>query len=179
MSLPAEFAWLAKATEPLMIVEAMKLYGTVEVPGNDDSPVIMGWARETGLDKAGYSGDDVPWCGLFMAVVARRASKPIVNMPLRALSWASFGLQSPAPSLGDVLVYKRTGGGHVGLYVGEDATNHYCLGGNQSDQVNIIKKPKVSLHACRRPVYHNMPKSVRPVFITGQVADVQSNASEA
>lgn len=174
MILPPEFKWLATAREPLMVVEAMKLYGTLEAPGIKDNPTIMEWARETGLNKAGYTKDEIPWCGLFMAVVALRAAKAMPAQPLRALSWATFGIASPLPSLGDVLVFKRTGGGHVALYVGEDATGFYCLGGNQGDAVNIARKEKARLFACRRPKYLNQPQSVRPVAINPLIARVST-----
>lgn len=177
MNLPPEFTWLAAAREPLMVVEAMKLYGTLETPGLKNNPTIMEWATETGLSRQGYTKDEIPWCGLFMAVVALRSGKPAPALPLRALSWANFGVASPLPSLGDVLVFKRTGGGHVALYVGEDATGYYCLGGNQSDSVNIARKEKARLFACRRPKYLNQPQSVRPVGINPLVASASTNSN--
>jgi uncharacterized protein (TIGR02594 family) len=148
-----------------MVVEAVKLYGTIEFPGPQNNPVIMAWAAETGLDAAGYTGDDVAWCGLFMAVVAKRAGKLAPPVPLRALSWVDFGNPSPEPSLGDVLVFERKGGGHVALYVGEDDDRFYCLGGNQSDAVTIAPKERSRLKTCRRPIYRTKPGEVRPVRI--------------
>ena len=35
--------------------------------------------------------------------------------------------------LGDILTFKRNGGGHVGLYVGEDKDCYHVLGGNQGN----------------------------------------------
>ena len=163
--LPDAFAWLAGVPGPLMVIEATKLYGTLEAPGTADNPEIMRWAKETGLSAQGYNKDEVPWCGLSMAVVALRAGKTAPSVPLRALSWARFGIPSPEPSLGDVLVFKRTGGGHVALYVGEDSKNYFCLGGNQGDAVSIVPKPKIRLHACRRPIYRVKPDNVLPVGI--------------
>lgn len=164
-TLPSQFAWLAGLTGPLMIVHAVKLFGTIETPGPGNNPTIMAWAKETGLDASGYSGDDVPWCGLFMAVVAKRAKKNPPSIPLRALAWVNFGMPSPSPSLGDVLVFERQGGGHVALYVGEDDTRFYCLGGNQDDAVTIAPKEKARLRACRRPSYRVKPDEVKPVRI--------------
>jgi uncharacterized protein (TIGR02594 family) len=119
-----------------MIVEALKEYGTLEAPGEADNPKIIGWqaeieAAELGRVYAGvYRHDAIPWCGLFMAIIAHRANierRPERNPPrlyLSALEWASFGVSVPkgAAALGDVLVFKRKGGGHVGLYVGHDAS---------------------------------------------------------
>ncbi len=172
--LPAQYRWLDAEPGPRMIVEALKEFGTLEAPGDADNPKIVGWQAE--LEAAGlgrvYSGvyrhDAIPWCGLFMAVVAHRANierRPERNPPrlyLSALEWASFGASVPkgAAALGDVLVFKRPnrdvsrfgiksagsrehpafrGGGHVGLYVGHDASAFHVLGGNQSDRVSITR----------------------------------------
>lgn len=175
MMIPTEFNWLKTTNGPRMVVEAVKLYGIIEVPGPADNPIILEWARETGLDKKGYNDDEIPWCGLFMAVVAQRAGKSLPPEPLRALSWAGFGLPSPEPSLGDVLVFKRRNqegaviGGHVALYVSEDSDYFYMLGGNQGDAVSISRKLKSALHACRRPAYKTTPVEVRPVRLGGQL----------
>ena len=145
MTLPLQYAWLAKEGAPKMLVEALKLFGTLEAPGTKDNPVIMGWAKEVGLMKT-YSHDSVPWCGLFMAVVAKRAGKTVVDSPLWALSWADFGEHPTVPMLGDVMTFKRQGGGHVALYVGEDAHAYHVLGGNQSDSVCITRIEKQRLY---------------------------------
>jgi hypothetical protein len=39
-------------------------------------------------------------------------------------------------------VFTRSGGGHVGLYVGEDATHYHVLGGNQANLVSIMRLAK-------------------------------------
>lgn len=175
-ALPPEYAWLASESGPKMIVEALKLYGTLETPGEGDNPTIMAWADETGLDHQGYTHDEVPWCGLFMSVVAQRAGKHLPPVPLRALAWADFGEVAPVPALGDVLVFKRTGGGHVTLYVGEDDTAFHCLGGNQGDAVSIGRKEKARVFAVRRPLYHLQPINVRPIHLapTGALSTAEA-----
>lgn len=148
-----------------MIREALALYGTTESAGQKDNPVILNWAKETQIkDDNWYNSDSIPWCGLFMAVVAQRANWQVPALPLAALSWANFGAPSPQPSLGDVLVFKRKGGGHVGLYVGESADSLFVLGGNQSDKVNITRIAKSRLFACRRPPYKQQPDTVKQYF---------------
>lgn len=165
MALPAQYAWLAKETGPRMLVEALKLFGTVEAAGSRDNPTIMGWAAEIGLTKT-YSHDSIPWCGLFIGVVAKRAGKEVVDSPLWALSWAGFGNQVVGnPMLGDVLTFKRDGGGHVALYVGEDAGAYHCLGGNQSDQVCISRIAKSRFYRARRPIYNVQPANVRKIVL--------------
>lgn len=162
--LPSRYAWLAREPGPKMILEALKLFGTMEKPGAANNPTILAWAKEVGGDVADiYKADSIPWCGLFMAVVARRAGKEPPKHPLWALSWSAFGAKSPAPALGDVLVFTRGGGGHVGLYVGEDAFAFHVLGGNQSDRVCIARIAKARLYAARRPLYRVQPTNVRPI----------------
>lgn len=152
-----------------MLLEALKLFGTVESPGEANNPIIMEWSKEVGVANI-YSGDAVPWCGLFMAVVALRAGKQIPFHgydTIRALSWVRFGLHAEAPMLGDVVVFTRATGGHVALYVGEDAGSFHVLGGNQSDKVCISRIEKHRAIAFRRPVYSiAQPPNVRRIFLS-------------
>jgi uncharacterized protein (TIGR02594 family) len=151
---------------PRMVVEARKLLGTVETPGPGNNPTILEWAAELGLSNI-YTADAIPWCGLFMAIVAHRAGKALPPSPLWALSWSNFGTPAGQPCLGDVLVFVREGGGHVTLYVGEDRAGYFhCLGGNQSDQVCVERIAKARLHAARRPPFQiQMPPSCEPIIL--------------
>lgn len=162
-TLPAAYRWIEAARpQPRMIAEAIKLFGVAEIGGSADCPVILGWAKEVGGGVArAYCADSIPWCGLFMAVVARRAGKIAPDGPLWALNWASFGTAAPAPMLGDVLVFRRGGGGHVALYVGEDEEAFHVLGGNQADRVCFARLGRSRLHAVRRPAYRVTPASVK------------------
>lgn len=147
-----------------MLVEALKLYGVKEKQGNADNPDILGWADEIGLRET-YQHDSIPWCGLFVGVVAKRAGKPLPSGPLWARNWAHWGSLCQ-PELGAVLVFVREGGGHVGLYVGEDSQHFHVLGGNQSDSVCITRIAKDRLLAARC-MYKNKPANVRQVRILG------------
>jgi uncharacterized protein (TIGR02594 family) len=170
--LPANYDWLNHVgTLPRMVQEALAEFGTVETPGPGNNPKIMAWADETGLERV-YTADSVPWCGLFMAVVARRAGKHLVSSPLWALSWSKFGEAGGQPRLGDVLTFKRTGGGHVALYVGEDPSCYHVLGGNQSDRVCITRIQKSRLYSVRREYRIGPPASARPYVLaaTGAVS---------
>ena len=169
--LPPAYRWLDEVRPlPRMVEAARRLYGTIETPGPADNPLILDWAREAGLSKA-YSSDAVPWCGLFMALVARRAGKAAPTKPLWARSWSRFGKAAPEAALGDVLVFARPkGGGHVGLYVGEDETAFHVLGGNQADAVSITRIVKTRCIASRRPIYQVQPVSVAPVQLAASGA---------
>jgi uncharacterized protein (TIGR02594 family) len=174
--LPEKYKWLLNEPGPQMLVEALKLYGTKEMIGAGDNPEILAWAKETGLHKV-YSNDSIPWCGLFMAVVAKRADKEIPKDPLWARNWAKFGQNVSEPGLGDVLVFQRGGGGHVGLYVGQDETAYHVLGGNQSDGVTITRIAKSRCIATRRPEWKiAQPENVRKIVLE---ADGELSTNEA
>ncbi len=173
--LPSQYAWLNTiGTLPRTITEAAALYGVHEIAGPANSPTIMAWAAEVGL-KATYTADAIPWCGLFAALVCKRAGKQIPEGPLWALNWAHFGVRAGQPELGDVLVFVRPGGGHVGFYVGEDSTAYHVLGGNTSDAVSIARLDKHRLHAVRQPIYTNKPATVRPFILNAGGAALSLN----
>lgn len=169
MNLPKQYSWIAQEPGTKMVQEFVKLYGTTEAPGEKDNPIIIEWAKELGLGD--YDHDSIPWCALLIAVIARRANKELPQDPLWALNWAKFGTRvTDGAKFGDVLVFKRNGGGHVGLYLGEDAECYHVAGGNQSDTTNIVRKSKSRLHAIRRPVYSIQPACVRKIILSAQGA---------
>lgn len=164
-----EYSWLLNEGAPRMLVESLALYGTDEVLGARNNPVIMSWAKEVGTDNV-YTSDAIPWCGLFIWVVAKRAGKVYpwgpkeTDRPLWAYAWEKFGTLSKTPMLGDVLVFNVPQ--HVTLYIGEDTTHYHCLGGNQSDSVNVRRFAKSGLKVARRPEYKiGQPANVRPVYL--------------
>lgn len=172
--IPSQYSWLRGLDpQPLMIRHALAEYGVIEGVGAAENPVILGWAAEVGL-TASYSSDAIPWCGLFLAVVAKRAGKPIPVKPLWALNWNRFGVAAAQPALGDVLVFKRDGGGHVALYIGEDPRAYHVLGGNQSDRVGFTRIAKARLHAARRPIYRALPPTARP-YVLAAAGDLSRN----
>ncbi len=175
MTLPDQYKWLANEPGPKMITEALKLYGIHEVEGDGNNPEILSWAEE--LEISWYRSDSTAWCGLFMGIVAKRAGHPFnPNKLLSALAWADYGTKTFSAELGDVLVFKRTGGGHVGLYVGEDAEAYHVLGGNQSDQVDIARVAKSRLFAVRVPDYKETPSNVRRITLASSGALSQNEA---
>lgn len=47
--LPPAYGWIDDLQPlPRMVAEARKLYGTAEVQGSGDNPVILGWATRIG-----------------------------------------------------------------------------------------------------------------------------------
>jgi uncharacterized protein (TIGR02594 family) len=133
--------------------EARHLMGTKEILGPRSNAAIMDWA--TNLDIH-YAGDDVPWCGLFVAhcVGSTLQDEVLPGNPLGARQWECFGT-STAPRLGSVMVFWReslaSGKGHVGFYAGEDDSAFQILGGNQSDKVCLTWLAKDRLRGARWP----------------------------
>lgn len=180
MKLPKIYAWLEKETAPKILIEMLKLHGTVEVRGKGNNPDILRWAKEIGLGHV-YKSDEIAWCGLTVAFAAFKAGydhAPRGNA-LWARNWALWGKPAAIDGamLGDVLVFTRKGGGHVGVYIAEDATAYHVLGGNQGDAVNIKRIPKSRCIAVRRsPFKRGQPKSVRKIKMA---ASGQLSTSEA
>jgi len=161
------YKWLALEKSPKLLVEAYKLIGIKEVPGQADNIEILQWAETVGLEKT-YRKDDIPWCGLFVAYVCHEADLQIVANPLWARNWVNFGVGQKVAMLGDILVFVRDGGGHVGIYVGEDKTAYHVLGGNQSDMVCVTRIRKERCIAIRRTSLKiAQPDNVRVVKLEG------------
>ena len=166
--LPSQYKWLKNEPAPKMLLEALRHFGTQEFKGDLDNPIILGWAKELGGETAEfYKHDSIPWCGLFMGIVAKRSGYEPPKYPLLALNWASFGTPVKLAKLGYVLVFMRNGGGHVGLYVGEDKFAYHVLGGNQHDMVDISRIDKRRLYSINRPNYKiKEPANVRQIFLS-------------
>ena len=62
------------------------------------------------------------------------------------------------------------GGGHVGLYVGEDASSYFTLGGNQGDAVSIVRITKDRCIGVRRIYAIGKPANVRPIKLAANGA---------
>ena len=169
------YAWLQNEPAPRILVEAVRLFGVAETSGNGNNATILSWAKELGLKQ--YTHDSVAWCGLFVAICAKRAEYAISKTPLWALSWANWGEQADVPMLGDVLVFKREvmqpktkkvqRFGHVGLYVGEDVRAFHVYGGNQDNRACVKRIARGRLVAARRSRWKvGQPANVRRIELS-------------
>jgi len=167
--IPKQYRWLTKEPGPKMLLAALNYFGIAEIVGKQHNPIILGWADELGYEGI-FQTDETPWCGLLMAKVAKDADKEIPEAPYRARNWAMFGRAVDKPMLGDVLVYQRPGGHHVGLYVAHDVQGFYhTLGGNQGNKVGIVRMDKDRCVAIRRPIFKiGQPPNVRPILMTAE-----------
>ena len=159
------YDWLKEEKAPRVLVQAVKLIGTKEIVGKEHNPTIMFWAKELKLSSI-YNADEIPWCGLFIAYCCKMAGLDVVDKPLWALSWSNWGNPVSEPMLGDILTFKRNGGGHVGIYVGEDLTHFHVLGGNQGNAVSVSRIAKSRLFKARRTAWKiAQPVNVRKVHL--------------
>lgn len=129
-------------TQPPWMTEGLRDLGFHETGDNQG---IEHFIRDA---HAGQLGD--PWCALAMCSWLERAG---VRSP-RSASSQSFRhdvnfIKLDGPALGAIVVFwrgtKNSGLGHVGMYVGETATQVLTLGGNESDAVRKQFEPKARL----------------------------------
>ena len=140
--------------QPVWITEANRFIGVKETPGVADNPVIMGWAKQMGQ---WYTGDDVPWCGLYVAH-CMSVGAPLVPQDfnrLGARNWLEYGVRCDA-GFGAIAVFWRTHKtkswhGHAGFIVGGSGGHLHILGGNQGDMVSVIAMPRDQLLGCVAP----------------------------
>lgn len=121
-------------TEPRWLTRARLDIGARETLGANDSPRIrqvlkrFSWQWLTGQ----------PWCGSILADWMLDSEIQPAKNAFRARAWLDWGTELYAPAVGCVVVFERSGGGHVGLVVGRDERGRLLvLGGNQGDTVSI------------------------------------------
>jgi uncharacterized protein (TIGR02594 family) len=131
------------------IDEAKKHIGLKEISGKNDHPLLLGWWVKYGV-KYLYKK---AWCGLFTAHSIKSAGHPIPKHWYRALAWLDWGVDIGSPCYGCVVVFSRTGGGHVGFVVGKDDKGRLMvLGGNQGDSVSIAPFDLSRVAGYRMPI---------------------------
>ena len=131
-----------------------KYYGLKEIIGNEYSPTILNWIKKYFPETK--DDEDVPYCSIALIEVYKELSLShlIEKATPAAISWASIGIEIPLNEalLGDVVVLKRIGGNHVGLFVRYSKIKNviYLLGFNQNNSCNITEFPISTLKNIRR-----------------------------
>lgn len=106
----------------------------------------------------------IPWCGAFVGMVMA-SSLPTERLPknqLWARDWLNFGHDPGSVYQGNVAVFARGSGGHVGFVVGHEKSYLHILGGNQSNRVSISKIAKSRLLGYRWPRGYEIPSAELP-----------------
>lgn len=190
MNLPSNFQWV----EPIatkMIQEAIKIYGIKEIKGAANNPEIMKAAKELYIDDIYTSDDKQAWCAVIHNALAVRAGKKIKFTDrydyLRAAGGLKLGvtiskddwevISLKMAMFGDTLIFKRPGGHHEAIYIGESSTHFYVFGGNQNDQYGFTRMAKERLIGVRRPRYKNIPLSVKKYYLSDTGVPVTNNES--
>lgn len=176
--------------EPPWLAYARQQLGVREIVGPKHSPIIMGWIKSLGGAVLGIEvkDDETPWCGTFVAMCMAVAKHKPPRIAVRASSWGGWGRQLLGPRLGCVMVFTRTGGGHVGFYIGEDdgdpagrtaaerAPSYHILGGNQNNAVTTMRlaKTRLSEGGMRWPDGVPLPPA-QPIKLTPKGAPASEN----
>ena len=171
MILPTKYKWLGTiGTLPKLVLAGLSFLGLKEFAGTANNPVLIDMAKRLGISSI-YTSDALSWCALFISYLCVIADKPMPYTGyeiIRAASFVNWG--NPVPkgreALGDILVFKRPGGNHVGIYIAESATTFHVLGGNQSDSVSFTEIKKDRLIACRRYYAIAPPASVKKYILS-------------
>jgi uncharacterized protein (TIGR02594 family) len=133
-------------SHPEMFSHAMDFYGLKEIPGEEDNPQILEFFSEIGHDRV--KDDETAWCSAWINYLAKvtgyaRSGK------LTARSWLKVGTSVSNPTPGDIVVFWRESvtswKGHVGIFIRDDGTFIWTLGGNQNNSVCIKPYPKERL----------------------------------
>jgi uncharacterized protein (TIGR02594 family) len=109
-------------------------YWNEEWPTDRPNPVVVGFFSMT--NTLPNKGDETPWCAAFVNFCLAVAGRPI-EWSAWALDFVNYGKPTTDPNVGDIVVFSRPGGGHVGFYLGryKDGTGKdigtLVLGGNQ------------------------------------------------
>ena len=137
-------------TEPIWLTEARRYLGLCEIPGSAHAAEILAmWDK---IKRGGINDDETPWCAAFVGSCLENVNIKSTRFE-SAKSYMNWGLPLDAPLLGCIVVFGRSGGGHVAFNVGlTKAADPVCLGGNQGNKVSIATFPRSRVLGYRWPV---------------------------
>ena len=134
-----------------MLREALNHYGIEEITGEEHNPDILKFFN--GIGHIWVQDDETAWCSAFVNYCAK-VNGYQYSGKLTARSWLDVGDEIKNPKQGDVVVFWRESidswKGHVGLFIRDDGTKIWTLGGNQNNSVCIKGYPKERILAYRR-----------------------------
>lgn len=129
----------------------IRLYGLREIPGEKHNKIIVRFFQELGYP---VHDDETSWCAALVNVCCKMLGYEYPDS-LLARDWLNVGRVIQNPKVGDITVLWRIAPdsvyGHVGLYVTERDGYVYLLGGNQQNEVNIMRFEKSRVLGYRRP----------------------------
>lgn len=168
---------------PKMVKEGLKFLGLKEIPGKGYNPIIKNWAKDLNIQGI-YRNDDESWCAVFISWLCWFCKKPMVGTGyflVRAASYLKWGtsVKLVDACLGDICVFKRPGGNHVGLLIAvskveDKITTLHILGGNQSNAVTITELSAARCIGVRRFYSIGKPESAKQ-FVIDSSGKVSTN----
>lgn len=137
------------ANQPWM-GSAYRAIGIKEIKGSKHHPDIVQYWKD--IKRGGIKNDETPWCAAYVGAMLERNGIRSSRFE-SAKSYLDWGVKLDKPVDGCVVVFTRSGGGHVGFVVGQTKTgNLLVLGGNQGDAVNIKEFKRNRVKGYRYPV---------------------------
>lgn len=143
------------ANDPPWLQSAFADLGTKEGAGAKNNIDVLAYYKSVG--RGDVKSDSVPWCAAFAGhhLVNADVAIPAAKHALLARQYATVGVNTQRPRRGDLVICRRGTSkfqGHVGFYLGKDASHVWVLGGNQSDAVTVTKISLARVLEYRRPV---------------------------
>ena len=128
-----------------LIKAALDEIGVKELPGTvENSPRILEYFAEIG--HSWVKTDETSWCSAVHNFLAKICGYEYSGA-LNGRSWLDIGIPTSNPEMGDTAVFwygtKSNGGGphgwrgHVGLWIRQEGSVIWVLGGNQSNMYCI------------------------------------------
>ncbi|MCF5767959.1 TIGR02594 family protein [Aeromonas veronii] len=150
------------------INEARKFLGLKEIKGSKHAQEILDMWKA--IKRGGIRDDETPWCAAFVGACLERVGIQSTRFE-SAKSYLGWGEKLERPVLGCVVVFSRSGGGHVGFVVGQSPSgNLLVLGGNQDDAVNVREFPLSRKPSYRWPLNEPLPEGDLPVGTPAQLS---------
>lgn len=146
--------------------EARKYIGLKEFKGPESNPAIVQFWKD--IKRGGIKDDNTPWCAAFVGAMLEHVGIRSTRFE-SAKSYLEWGEPLDHPVEGCIVVFGRTGGGHVGFVVGEsEAGKLVVLGGNQSDMVKLSPFGRANVLGYRWPSGEPLNTNPLPVIkVTG------------
>ena len=129
-------------TNSKLLIASLMEGGTREIRGDEHNPKIIAWFKLAGAPW--IKDDEEAWCSAFMCGMAYEAGLYFPKT-VRARKWLSLDaltvrqakvIENPEHlMIGDIVVFERGRGGHVGMLLHHMGKNLSVFGGNQQNAV--------------------------------------------
>jgi uncharacterized protein (TIGR02594 family) len=143
---------LAEKKDKVLADYIRPFIGQKEVKGTQSNSFILKIINKFFPDWLDDS--TISWCSMIMKYIFEKEGYQVSKATPAARSWLNVGTSLSTPIPEDCIVVIKRGSqewqGHVGIFMKEEGTYIWILGGNQSDSVSIQKFPKSSVLGYRK-----------------------------